>query len=110
MRIVGLVGVATHAIGERGIDGVGDDARTHHACFRLAAQRADVFVGVLSRQQVATRDDGRERIDQMNLGARHDHVWQRFFDRAGDIFAQHGHGLRYDFSRVVHMRDAPGHW
>ena len=88
VRIVGLVGVRAHAVGERRIDRRGDDPAAHHRGLPAAALRAHIRDRPSPGRQPRARHHGGERIQEVALRLLRDLLGQRLRQRRRDVFAE----------------------
>ena len=94
MRVVGLVGMGQHAIGQRRVDRRGDDRGADHAGFWLAAERIHERDRALARQQPRAGHHRGQRVEQVMLGLLHHRGWQCLARRGGEVGSQRGHHRR----------------
>ena len=96
--VVGLVGVGRHPVGERCIDGRGEDLGPQHERFGPAAVHAHVIRRDPPRPQPRPGDDRRDRIEQVEGGLLRDLGRQRAVERPGDV---RGKGFHRRHSRLL---------
>ena len=87
VRIVGLVGVTEHAVGERSIDRGGHETAADDRRLFRAAERLDVRNRFFAGQEPRARDHRRQRVEHVVLGLLGDLFGQGFFRGRGDIGA-----------------------
>ena len=91
MRIVGLVGVRQHPVGERRLDRAAQHVRARDRRHRRAAIAAREADRGAARSELRTGDHGGERVEHVVLGLL-DHVGgQRPISRFGHIGAERSH-------------------
>src|SRR5258706_13632875 len=103
VRVVGLVGVAARAVGERGVEYCRHMPGTDHAGIARAAERLYVGENALAGEKPRTGDDGGKSIDDVIFGARGDFRGQLALERPGDIRALFLHQRRY-LRNLAHAR------
>ena len=91
VRIVGLVGVSHHAVGEGRLDGTADDVRGDDRGHAAAAVGASELEGRSPGRKLRARNDGGERVEDVVLGLLRDGVRQRTVACFAHVFAEAGH-------------------
>ena len=87
VRIIGLIGVTQHAVGERRSGGGGDDAAAGDYGLCFAAQRFGIRDGFAARQQARTGHHRRQGVEHMVFGFFQHFGRQRFARGGRDIGA-----------------------
>ena len=76
MRVVSLVGMGRHRVGERGIDGAGQERRAYHRRLLGAAEVADIAAAKLAGLECGPRDHGGDGVEDVVLGPLHHRIGQ----------------------------------
>ena len=105
ISVVGFIGMAVHAVGQRGVDCRRDDGRADDGRLGHAALRSHKVNRAPPRQQTRAGQHRRQGIEQMVFGTLGDGRRQCATRCSGDVFRQCGGDLR-DFCRkfFLHVR------
>ena len=91
VRVVGLVGVRKHAVGERRLDRAAQHVAARHGGDALAAIAAGEFYGGAAGGELRARNHGRERVERVVFGLLRYVVRQRALARGAHVAAQRRH-------------------
>ena len=91
MRVVGLVGMRQHAVGERGFNRSANDGAAGDRRDLLAAVHAGEVDGEFSRRQLGSGDRCGQRVENHVLGLLDHRVGQRTPRRFGHVGRERGH-------------------
>ena len=91
VRVVGLVGVRQHAVGERGLDRPAQHVGADHGGEALTAVAAGEFYGGAAGGEMRAGNHGREGVEHVVLGFLRHLVRQRALARSVHVAAQRRH-------------------